>query len=290
MNLFFPFWLGTQSREEVQFIHLIGYGKRQKAREILTDLLELLGWQNESIVLWENWDRNSLSVIAQVHAFLETYPIFPKIVMTDFFHDFFAGVDSELCMDGQRVEVFLRERKNLGLSESGIIPSDARGSLIISFLDSFGDCDYLRTRLMFQFLWSQPESKMNMIRKSYVPDELMRLMEQDYLRREELVFFSKDEPIHILLAIELQNVTQAIEEEGAKLLGVPVKLTLNAMEYFLAYIFYKRLNNTQLHRAALEFFIPVFRQYPRVTQKVSIQPNFIQLDFKGGWKFQLNMD
>ncbi len=283
MDLLQPFWLGIQSREEVHFIHLIGYGKRQKAREILTDLLELLDWQSESIILWENWDNNAPSSKAQVQAFQESYLVFPKVVLTDFFHDFF--LESNLCREGQRVQKFLRERKKLDISQLEISPSDARGSLIISFLDCFGDCDFVRTRLMFQFLWSQQESHLDRIRKSYVPVELQGLMEQDYLRKEELVFFSKDEPIHILLAIELQRVTQALEEMGSKMLGTQVKLTLNAMDYFLAYIFYKRLSNVQLQRAAIDFFLPVFRQHPRTTQKVPIQPNFIQLDFRGGWKF-----
>ncbi|MFN4000322.1 MAG: hypothetical protein ACK4HU_21090 [Algoriphagus sp.] len=283
MDLLQPFWLGTQSREAVHFIHLIGYGKRQKAREILTDLLELLDWQSESVILWENWDVNAPSSLAQVQAFQEAYPIFPKVVLTDFFNEFF--LESELCRDGQQVEIFLRERKKLDFSYFEISPSDARGSLIISFLDSFGDCDFLRTRLMFQFLWSKSESTMDMIRKSYVPDELLRISEKDYFRKGELVFFSKDEPIHILLAIELQRVTQALEEEGSKLLGLPVKLTLNAMDYFLSYIFYKRLSNLQLHRAAIDFFLPVFRQFPRMTQKISLRPERVVLDFKGGWKF-----
>jgi hypothetical protein len=290
MDLVFPFWLGTQSMEEVHFIHLIGYGKRQKAREILTDLLELLGWQNESIILWENWDRNSLSVIAQVEAFQEVYPVFPKVVLTDFLNEFFLEYDLGLCREGQCVEEFLRERKMLDFSYFEINPSDARGSLVISFLDSFGESDFVRTRLMFQFLWDNTERNMALIRRNYVPEEVQPFLEKGHLRRDELVFFSKNEPTQILLAIELQKVTQALEEKGTRMIGIPVKLTRNAMEYFLAYIFYKRLSNTQLHHAALEFFLPVFRQYPRVTQKVSIQPNFIQLDFKGGWKFQVNMD
>ncbi len=290
MDLVLPFWLGTQSREEVHFIHLIGYGKRQKAREILTDLLELLDWQNESIILWEDWDKYAPSVIAQVQAFQKAYPVFPKVVLTDFLNEFFIEYDLGLCREGLCVEEFLSERKMLDFSYFEINPSDARGSLVISFLDSFGESDFVRTRLMFQFLWNNTERNMALIRRNYVPEDIQAFLEKGHLRRDELVFFSKNEPTQILLAIELQKVTQVLEEKGTRIIGIPVKLTRNAMEYFLAYIFYKKLSHLQLHHAAEDFFVPVFRQYPRMTQKITNPPDFIQLDFKGGWKFQLNMD
>jgi len=290
MDLVLPFWLGTQSREEVHFIHLIGYGKRQKAREILTDLLELLDWQNESIILWEDRDKYAPSVIAQVQAFQEAYPVFPKVVLTDFLNEFFIEYDLGLCREGLRVEEFLSERKMLDFSYFEISPSDARGSLVISFLDSFGESDFVRTRLMFQFLWEKTERNMALIRSNFIPEEAHQFLEKGHLRRDELVFFSKNEPTQILLAIELQKVTQQLEEKGTRIIGTPVKLTRNAMEYFLAYIFYKKLSSLQLHQAADDFFGPVFRQYPRMTQKITNPLNFIQLDFKGGWKFQLNMD
>jgi hypothetical protein len=285
MDLLQPFWLGTQCREQVHFIHLIGYGKRQKAKEILTDLLELLDWQSESIILWENWDVNSPSSFAQVQAFQEAYPIFPKVVLTDFFNEFF--IESDLCAEGQRVEVFLRERNKLDFSYFEISPSDARGSLVISFLDSFCDSDFVRTRIMFQFLWHKSAKSLDQIRKSFVPDDLMPIIDKGYLRMEELVFFSKDEPMQILLAIELQKVTQLLEEKGSQLLGIPVRLTLNAMDYFLSYVFYKKLSFPQLHQSAWDFFLPVFRHYPRMNQKLKLESDKIELDFKGGWKFNL---
>lgn len=283
MDLLHPFWLGTQSRESVHFIHLIGYGKRQKAKEILTDLLELLDWQSESIILWENWDINAPSSLAQVQAFQEAYPIFPKVVLTDFLNEFF--LESDLCREGQQVEVFLRERKKLDFSYFEISPSDARGSLVISFLDTFCDSDFVRTRIMFQFLWRKSVSSLDQIRMSFVPDDLMTMLDMGYLRRDELVFFSKDEPMQILLAIELQKVTQLLEKKGTELLGIPVKLTLNAMDYFLSYVFYKKLSFPQLHQAAWDFFLPVFHQFPRMTQKISTKPAQVELDFSGGWKF-----
>ncbi len=278
MDLLQPFWLGLQSKEEVHFIHLIGYGKRQKARKIITDLLELLDWQSESIILWENWDVNTPSSIAQVQAFQEAYPIFPKVVLTDFFNEFF--LESDLCREGERVEVFLRERKKLDFSYFEISPSDARGSLVISFLDTFCDSDFVRTRIMFQFLWCKSANSFAQIRKSFVPDDLITMMDRGYFRRDELIFFSKDEPIQILLAIELQKVTQLLEQKGAELLGIPVRLTLNAMDYFLSYVFYKKLSFPQLHQAAWDFFLPVFHQFPRMTQKSALNPHRLN------WIFQ----
>lgn len=287
-DLLQPFWLGTQLREEVHFIHLIGYGKRQKAREILTDLLELLDWQSESVILWENWDSNAPSSIAQVQAFQEAYPVFPKVVLTDFFIEFFAEAYTDYCRchEFSCVENFLRKKEELNFLGNGR-SSDARGGLVISYLSSFGDSDFTRTRLIFQFLWEIPVTSFAQLRMRFVPEALERMMELDYVRKEEVVFFSKDEPRHILLGFELMTVTKSVEEKGKELLGIPVSLTLDSMDYFIRYVFHKKLSFPRLHQAALDFFIPVFCQFPRVTQKVALHPNYIQLDFQGGWKFKV---
>jgi hypothetical protein len=288
MDLLQPFWLGTQSKESVHFIHLVGYGKRQKAREILTDLLELLDWQSESIFLCENWDLNAPSALNQTVRFQEVLLVFPRVVLTDYLSDFFAGAPfaDGRCSDFARIETFLKERKELRLSED-YRPSNARGRLVISFLDLFGDCDFIRTRLMFQFLWSKPMNSAADLRKNFLPEDLQKLIEKEYFSKDELVFFSNDKPAHILLAVKLQKVTQMLEQKGSDLLGIPVRLTFSSMDYFLAHIFYKRLSNPQLHRAALDFFIPVFRQYPRMSEKVEPSRSQVQLDFKGSWKFDL---
>src|SRR5690606_18653491 len=117
MNLVYPFWEGTQSREHVHFIHLIGYGKRQKAREILTDMIELLGWESESVFLWNNWDPNSPSPYSQAVGLQESFSQFPKVVVTDFLSEFIAKTvyEDEYCEDYERVKSFLRERTQLDL-------------------------------------------------------------------------------------------------------------------------------------------------------------------------------
>jgi hypothetical protein len=287
MDLLQLFYLGTQSREAAHFIHLIGYGKRQKANEILTDILELLDWESESIFLWENEDNNLPSPFEQIVTLQDTYPVFPKVIVTDFLPEFLSMAigHREECSYFPQLESFLKDRKELQLFEGNQPSSDARGSLIISFLDSFGDCDFIRTRLTFQFLWSKPLDSAGELRKNFIPEDLQKLIEKDYFSKDELVFFSKDEPVHIMLAIELQKVTQMLELKGAEVLGIPIRLTFNAMDYFLAYFYHKRLKSIQLHRAAVDFFLPVFRQYPRMTQNFNPKASQVQLDFKGGWKF-----
>jgi hypothetical protein len=288
MNLIYSFWLGIQSKEEVHFIHLIGYGKRQKAREIITDLLELLDWQSESVFLWQNWDHESPSPLSQVVAFQEAYQVFPKVVVTDFLSEYLAMANGyhDDCFDFPKVGTFLRERKDLQLCDFNYPASNARGSLVISFLDSFGDSDFVRSRVFFQFIWGKPGITIEYLRKIFVPEDLHRLIEEGSLKREELIFFSNDEPRQILLAIALQKVTLRIEEQGTELLGSPVKLTIQAMDYFLAYIFYQKLSDKQLRQAALDFFLPVFRQFPKMINQIQFKPKTVQLDFHGGWKFK----
>lgn len=283
-----PFYKGIQSKEEVHFIQLIGYGKRQKARDILTDLLELLDWQSESIFLWENWDVNAPSSFTQVVGFQQSYRKFPKVVLTDFLIEFFADAysDFDKCEEFFRVEKFLSNRKELDFIRNEN-PSDAKGGLVISFLNSFGDSDHRRTRVIFQFLWKNPIQSIEELRVQLVPEALEQMIEKGYVRKGEQLFFSKDEPRHILLAFELLKVTQMIEIKGQELIGSPVSLTFDSMEYFLSYIIYKKLRFPQLHRTAWDFFLPVFRQFPRMTQKVSSKPESVELDFTGGWKFNV---
>lgn len=287
MNLVYPFWEGTQSGEHVHFIHLIGYGKRQKAREILTDMIELLDWESESVFLWNNWDVNSPSPYSQVVGLQESISQFPKLIITDFLSEFIAKAvyEGEFCEDYERVKSFLKERKQLDF-RSGLAPLNAKGGLIISFLDSFGESDFIRTRLMFQFILESPAPNLTSIRSTYMPEELYPIMEKEYLKKEELLFFSKDEPRQILLALELLKIKEVLEDVGSEILQIPIRLSFGAMDYFICYTFYKKLNNTKLRQAALDFFIPVFFQCPQMTKKIKTKHSEIQLDFSGGWKFK----
>jgi len=287
MDLLFPFWEGTHWEEHVHFIHLIGYGKRQKAREILTDLIELLDWQHESAFLWNNWDINSPSPFSQVTGFQLSYTKFPKVVLTDYLNEFFANAvyEEDTCEDYDRVKEFLRTGRELDF-QPGIAPLDARGGLIISFIDSFGDSDFIRTRVMFQFLLDNPITYVEVLRKSYVPDNLKLMIEKGYVFSKELVFFSKDEPKHIQLAFDLILVKGMLEEKGSELLKLKVHLSKDAMDCFLSYIFYQKLSASLLRQAALDFFTPVFWQYPRMIKNVNPKPSQVEIDFTGGWNFK----
>jgi hypothetical protein len=291
MDLVFPFWEGTQSKEQVHFIHLIGYGKRQKSREILTDLIELLDWESESIFLWRNWELGTPSPIGQVIGMQESFPRFPKVVLTDFMSEFLehARFEDEPCDDFNRIQDFLRNRTFLDL-QPGVQASDARGTLIISYLDTFGDSDFVRTRLMFQFILQSTAPSIATIRRSFVPEELPELIDEGYIQREELVFFSKDEPRHIMLALELLKIKEVLEDVGREMLQVPIRLSFGAMDYFICYTFYKKLSNAKLRQAALDFFLPVFWQYGPMTKKIKPKPSQVQLDFQGGWRFQAIID
>ncbi|MDI1324852.1 MAG: hypothetical protein PSV36_19065 [Algoriphagus sp.] len=287
-----PFWLGHQSQEEVHFIQLIGYGNRNKTKQILTDILELMDWQSESVFLWNNWDNSRPSPFSQVLGFQEAYRIFPKVVITDFFSEFFAEAysDYEKCIEFNCVEDFLRGRKELDYSFFECPPTDARGGLVISYLNSFVSSDFVGTRVIFQFLWENPVESFEELRKRFVPEAMEKMIGKGYVRRDELVFFSKDEPHYILLAFELLMVSQMIEIRGSELIGKPVKLTFNAIDYFLEYVFFKKLSFPQLHRAAWDFFLPIFRHFPRMTQKFDLKSEQVELDFTGGWKFNVTAE
>lgn len=292
MDLIQPFWLGLQSKEQAHFIHLIGYGKRQKAKEIIIDLLEFLDWQSDSIFLLQNWDLQSPSSFVQVVDFQESYRVFPKVVVTDFFSEFLDLVNGEAatCSYLPQFKTFLKERKELQLFDESHPSSDGRGSLIISFLDFFGDQDFIQTRLLLKFLWNNPIEGFNQLRKTFVPEEMQRMIEKEYVKQEELIFFSKDRPFHAQMAFDLQAVTSVLAGKGSELLSIPVSISFNAMDYFLAYVFYKKLNYSKLLQAGFDFFLPVFSQYASMTRRVNLRPEKLELDFKGGWKFNLIMD
>lgn len=291
MDMLLPFWQGTQLKECVHFIHLIGYGKRQKAREILTDLIELLDWQNESVFLWNNWDTNSPSPFSQAVGLQESHHQIPKVVLTDFLTEFFAQAyfEEDPCDDFLRVKEFIKSRTQLDFQQ-GINPLDARGGLIISFLDSFGDSDFIRTRIIIQYILDNPITYFEVLRRSFVPEDLKLMMQKGYVFREDLVFFSKDEPRHIQLAFELVEIVRILEEKGSELLKLRVKLSFNAIDYFLAYIFYQKLSFSRLKQVALDFFTPVFWQFPRMVKNINPRPSIVLLEFKGGWNFQVIND
>ena len=293
MNHLIPFWKGEQDQSQAHFIHLIGFGKRSKAREILTDLLELLDWQNNSIVLWQSPDRNRPSPLSQAKAFEEAFPVFPKVMVTDFLYDFFYEYqfEDQLCWDGKKLIKFLQERKELNLLEFNQNPAQAGGSLVISFIPGFQGLDHVDVSLLLHYLWKHPCTTMEDFRRDYQSEDLKILMDKKYLRKKELIFFSKDGLRKIQLVFDLMSLYPQIEAQGSTFIGVPVTLSLEAVSHFQVYIAHKKLSYQQLKREAFNFFDPVFRQYPRLIQKLpSYEPKSIEVDFNGGWRFQVITD
>lgn len=288
-----PVILNEHSKEEAHFIHLVGFDNKVEARKIITDVMELLQWQNETIFLWESPDYiNGPSHLAQAQALQETYTNFPPVLVTDGLWDFFHEVqfdDLKLCENGKQIVRFLHERRQLDLSEFRLKPLQAKGNLIISYIPNFESMEYDIGGGLIPYLWKSPEMDIEKFRKAFYPIELKRLVEKNYVRREELIFFSKDESYPIQYAMELISLCPVIETFGSQIVGFPVKLTCNALSYFHFYVFYKKLSYVKLKMEAFAFFEPVFRQYPRMSGRLDgLQPEAgeVILDFKGGWRFK----
>ncbi|MDO8969020.1 hypothetical protein [Algoriphagus sp.] len=140
-----PIIYKQQSINEAHFIHLVGFIKMDKAREIISNVIELLQWQNEAIFLWEGSDINSPSALAQAEAIQESYAEFPRVLITNGLYDFFHEVqfdNLDLCDSGKQIGKFLQERKELDLSGFRLNPIWAGGSLIISFIPDFESKPY----------------------------------------------------------------------------------------------------------------------------------------------------
>jgi hypothetical protein len=286
------FYFGNTVQDKANFIHLIGFGKRQKAREILTDMLELLNFQSDSVFLWTSPDINSPSSLSQGQEFQHTHIKFPKVVVTDFLQEYFTEiqVNHVLCPEGIRLGKFLRERDRLDISDFRYEPADARGGLVISYLDLFGSLDHIDTSMILKDLWSRSVSSFEDFRFQFIPDELDLALTEGYLKKEELIFFSKDAPRKIQLAFELIKVCEVLRDKGKEKIGIPVSFTFSAVEYFHIYFAHKRLTYRQLVQEGVFFFDPVFRQYPKMVKNLPCKPQQVEIDFKGGWKFNIKLN
>lgn len=286
-----PFWEETQWKERVHFIHLIGYGSRNKARKILIDLIELLDWQSESLFLFQDSAYNSPSVYSQAVSFQESFSHFPKLVITDFLNDFFWVVPEadEMSEDFRRVKDFFLQGSSLDL-QRGVKPSDARGGLVISYLDSFHHDVYLKSRLIFKFHYEYPSFCFEGLRDKYIPDEIRELIREGYVFKEQLIFFSKDDPKDIQLAFDLIRIKKMLEENSQELLNIKVSISFNSMDYLHTQVYYKKLSFNQLKQASFDFFTPVYWQFKRMVNKIRPKPTKVEIDFRSGWKFNALAD
>ncbi|WP_198669836.1 hypothetical protein [Cognataquiflexum aquatile] len=254
--------------------------------------MELLGWESELVILWENRDINALSRESQILGFQTSYHVFPKIVLTNFLYDFFLEVDCQYdkCKGFERIEEFLRDRKSLDISLFEFAPSDARGSLVISFLDVFSDCDFNRTRLVLKYLWFNQIGDIEALKKKFIPEELIPILQLKYILKKELIFFSKDKPYHITLAFDLIRAKTSLEEFALLQTGVLLSINFRAIDYFACYIFNKKSNFSNLIQEMKDFFRPIINNIPRIAKKNKTNPTPIEVDFKGGWKYNFLID
>ncbi|WP_100629825.1 hypothetical protein [Algoriphagus formosus] len=287
-----PFIYNEQSKAKAHFIHLVGFEQRKRARKIITDVLELLQWQNETIFLWESQDLNGPSLVSQAVAMQNTYAEFPKVIVTDGLYEFFYELQYEnlrLCEEGKPVINFLQERESLNFPSSKSNPLRANGNLIISFIPSFEmfEAEYIGG--MFNFLWENPANNFENFRRSYFPNELKNLVEKGLLNQKELIFFSKDESITIQTVMNVISLKPIIESQGRQILATQVEITSRTLSYFHLYVIYKKLSYPKLKKEALAFFDPVFRQYPRLASNLPKleKPEKVKLDFIGGWRFSV---
>jgi hypothetical protein len=82
----------------------------------------------------------------------------------------------------------------------------------------------------------------------------------------------------------------ALEKQGKDQFGIPIKFSFSSLEYFLTYVFYKKLDYNKLKKESEDFFRPVISQIPRMISKIEKQPCFIEIDFKAGWRFNMDLD
>lgn len=284
-----PFWDSRHQQEKTHFIHLISYQPKEKLKKILMDLLSLLGLQSETVLLWDNPDINGSNIKSQFQSLQENYPVLPKVLVTDFFHDHFSEFSIwETSREARVINGFLKGREKLDFPQLDLAASDARQTLVLSVLDSFGDCNYLKTSLIFRFLWGKKLKSIAALKAVYVPEELHRFMDSDLIRRDELLFFSKDKPYFLKLAFNLIKLHQYLEDHFSQKSGFPISISCMAMDYFSQYVFYRKLNYAKLKQEAFIFFLPVFHQIPRIVSKFNEEVETLEIDFKAGWKFNVN--
>lgn len=287
-----PFWKDIHLKDQVNFIHLIGYENEKMVKMILINLMELLSWETEMVIFWNNLDLNAPSAEIQIQTFQETYPVFPRVILTNFLNDFYDEVSSEYnkCITFKKIECFLKDRKKLGVSNFGIPPSDGRGSLIISYLDSFGNCDFIRSRLILKFILENRICDFHELRKKYFPMELVPILNQGFIQRDELIFVVKDKTYFIELAFDIIEAKGRLENEAFQKIGIKVLLGDSALDYFLGFVFYKKLSFSNLIHEFFNFFQPLINEIPLSERKIRDCSNHIEIDFITGWKYKCEND
>lgn len=293
MKRVLPIWTNTQSQKEVQIIHIVYFKPKEKLREILIDILELFEWQSEALFLFESTDFYRPSAYSQGLEFQKSYPKFPKVVVTDLLRDVFESLiwKRERCSEREQVLKFLNQKKELDFLDVNSKPSDAREALVINIFALDGVVDMERAESFLRFLWKHPSMNNGNFSKKYIPQSFEALLEEKVVLREELLFFCKDDFYELQLAFDLMSLRSMVEHRGFEILDIPVHLSVEALCYFQGYIAHKKLSYRNLKNAALDFFDPVFRQYPRFAMKLpKLTPHELLLDFEEGWRFKAEIE
>jgi hypothetical protein len=283
-----PAWLGEQSKDKAHFIHLIGFSKKEKAQVIIMDLLELLGWHKNAALLFTSSERNSADLHEIAETFFKANPILPKVVFTDMLHTILIRRnDLGDCILAKGVTAFMRNPESLLLNEIGFSPIKPDGSIVISYLDVFMGEKFIQKRFMLHHFLEKKEVEGNEFRSTYDEWEIKEWVELDLIRRDELLFFAKDQSKKINNVKRLVDLKEILEIDFTKKKGFPIVISDSAMDYYLAYVFTKNLPFYRLKLDMAIFFRLVVQKMPSV-KCMSTIPKSIEIQFKNGWKYQIN--
>lgn len=283
-----PAWLGEQSKDKAQFIHLIGFSKREKAQVIVMDLFEFIGWHKNAALLFTSRERNSADLHEIAETFFKANPILPKVVFTDMLHTILMRRnDLGDCILAKGVASFMKNPKTLLINEIGFSPIKSDGALVISYLDVFLGEKYIQKRFMLQHFLEKKEVEENAFRSTYDEWEIKEWVELGLIRRDELLFFAKDQSKKINNVKRLVDLKEILENDFSKQKGFAILISDSAMDYYLAYVFTKNLPFYRLKLDMAIFFRPVVQKMPSI-KCMSAIPKSIEIQFKNGWKYQIN--
>jgi len=162
-----PVWLGEHSKDKTHFIHLIGFGKKEKAQVIVMNLLEFLGWHKNAKLLFASSERNFPDSHEIAETFIKGNAILPKVVFTDMLHTILMRRnDLGDCILAKGVAAFMRNPESLVLNEIGFSSVKPEGALVISYLDIFMGEKFIQKRFMLHHFLEKKEVAGNEFRST----------------------------------------------------------------------------------------------------------------------------
>ena len=191
------------------------------------------------------------------------------------------------CNIAKGVTAFMRNLETLLINDEGFIPVETEGALIISYLDLFIGDKYIQKRFMLKHILEKKEAEGNTFRSTYDEWEIKEGIEFGLIRREELVFFAKDESKKINSVKRLIDNREILENDFSSRHGFLILISNSAMDYYLAHAFHKDLPFFKLKLDMANFFRPVVQKIPPI-KCMSMIPESIEIQFEAGWKYQIN--